>query len=97
MDLIEEILQVHRTFLVSHIPKCLVDDITMVPLDNIQVDELLNYVEIMVVILYRNTKALRNKVVDLVNVQLQHRKGFEWTWEPKEEMRALPRVITHSF
>lgn len=78
LDLIEEILQVHRTFLVSHIPKCLVDDITMVPLDNIQVDELLNYVEIMVVILYRNIKALRNKVVPLAQVQWHHRKVSEW-------------------
>lgn len=59
----------------------------MVSLDEIYVDERLNYMERLVSILDRNTKALRNKVVDLVNVQLQHRKGFEWTREPKEEMR----------
>ena len=59
----------------------------MVLLDDIQVDERLNYVEILVVILDINTKPLRNKLMELVKVQWQHWKGSEWTWESDEEMK----------
>ena len=50
-------------------------------------DDNLNYIEQPVVILYRKSKDLRNKRVELVKVQWQHWKGSEWTWEPVEEMR----------
>ena len=38
-------------------------------------------------ILDRKSRDLRNKRVELVKVQWQHRKGSEWTWEPEDEMR----------
>ena len=60
----------------------------MIPLEDIQIDERLNYVEKPIAILERKTKALRNKTINLVKVQWQHRKGSEWTWEPEGEMRA---------
>ena len=59
----------------------------MVPLEDIQVDDILNYIERPVAILDRKSKDLRNKRVELVKVQWQHRKGSEWTWEPEDEMR----------
>ena len=65
----------------------MVDDSVVVPLEDIQVDDSLNYIERPVAILDRKTKALRNKKVELVKVQWQHLKGSEWTWEPKDEMR----------
>ena len=63
------------------------DDLEVVPVEDIQVDDNLNYIERPVAILDRKTKELRNKRVELVNVHWQHRKGSEWTWEPEEEMR----------
>ena len=59
----------------------------MVSLDDIKVDDSLNYIERPMVILDRKTKNLRNKVVELVKVKWQHRKGSEWTYEPEDEMR----------
>ena len=50
-------------------------------------DESLNYIKKPIAILYRKTKALRNKEVRLVKVQWQRWKGSEWTWESEEEMR----------
>ena len=38
-------------------------------------------------IMDRKVKTLMNKVVNLVKVQWQHRKGSKWTWEPEFEMR----------
>ena len=46
-------------------------------------------------ILDRKTKELRNKRVELVKVQWQHRKGLDWTCEPKEEMREhYPKLLS---
>ena len=45
------------------------DDSAVVPLEDIQVDDFLDYMERLVVILDRKTKDLRNKVVSLVKVQ----------------------------
>ena len=55
----------------------MVDDSVVVSLDDIQVDEYLNYVERPVAILDRKTMALHNKVVYLVKVQWQHHKGSD--------------------
>ena len=86
LDLPAELSQIHNTFHVSQLRKCLVDDSAVVPLEDIQVDDSLNYIERPVAILDRKSKDLRNKRVELVKVQWQHRKGSEWTWEPVEEM-----------
>ena len=86
LDLPAELSQIHNTFHVSQLRKCLVDDTAVVPLEDIQVDGSLNYIERPVAILDRKSKDLRNKRVELVKVQWQHRKGSEWTWEPVDEM-----------
>ena len=69
LDLPDELIQIHNTFHVSQIRKCMADDSTVVPLDDIQVDELLNNVKRPIVVLDRKTKTLCNKVVGLVKVQ----------------------------
>ena len=63
------------------------DDSTVVPLEDIQVADCLNYIERPLAILDRKTNTLRNKVVELVKVQWLHQNGSEWTWEPRVEMR----------
>ncbi|KAJ9542679.1 LOW QUALITY PROTEIN: hypothetical protein OSB04_029185 [Centaurea solstitialis] len=79
--------QIHSTFHISQFRKCLADETAHIPLDDIQVDESLNYVERPVAVLDRKVKRLRNKEIGIVKIQWQHRKGSEWTWEPEVEMR----------
>ena len=55
----------------------MVDDSTVVPFEDIQVDDNLNYIERPVEILDHKMKELRNKRVELVKVHCQHRKGSE--------------------
>ncbi|GJX32189.1 putative reverse transcriptase domain-containing protein [Tanacetum coccineum] len=45
LDLLEELKGVHDTFHVSNLKKCLVDPTLQVPLDEIRVDDKLNFVE----------------------------------------------------
>ncbi|KAJ9539090.1 hypothetical protein OSB04_031823 [Centaurea solstitialis] len=77
----------HSTLHVSQLRKCLADETAHIPLDDIQVDEGLNYVERPVAVIDRKVKRLRSKEIRIVKVQWQHRKGSEWTWEPEAEMR----------
>ena len=63
------------------------DQEAVVSLDDIQVDEHLNYVERHVARLERKMKVLRNKEIPLVKVHWGHQRGSEWTWEPESEMR----------
>ena len=57
------------------------------PLEDIEVDDKLNYVEKPVAIKDFKVKRLRNKTINQVLVQWQHRKGSDLTWESEEEMR----------
>ena len=82
-----ELSQIHNTFHVSQLRKCVADEMAVVPLEDIQVDASLNYIERPVAIMDRKVKVLRNKEVPLVQVQWQHQKGYKMTWESESEMR----------
>ncbi|KAJ9545159.1 hypothetical protein OSB04_024866 [Centaurea solstitialis] len=95
LELPPELSLIHDTFHVSQLRKCLADESAHIPIDDIQVDERLNYVERPIAILERKTKSLRNKEIGLVKVQWEHRKGSEWTWEPEAEMRSNYPELFH--
>ena len=61
LDLPEELRQIHITFHVSRLWKCLVDDSMVIPLEGIQVDDRMNYIEKPVANFDREMKDLRNK------------------------------------
>ena len=87
LDFPEELSLNYSTFHVSQLWKFVADGSTVVPMDDVQVDDRLSYIDRSITFLDQKTKALHNKVVSLVKVQWQHRKGFEWTWEPELEIR----------
>ena len=72
LELPEEFRHIHDTFNVSKLRKYIGGESIVVPLEDIQVDERVNYVEKPVAILDRRVKTLRNKVVNLVKVQWEH-------------------------
>ncbi|KAK1413191.1 hypothetical protein QVD17_34962 [Tagetes erecta] len=87
LELPEELNGIHNTFHVSYLRKCLADETSCVPLNDIEVDEKLNYVEKPVAILDHKIKQLRNKEIRQVKVQWKHRRGSDTTWEAEDEMR----------
>ncbi|GKE36001.1 putative reverse transcriptase domain-containing protein [Tanacetum coccineum] len=68
LDLHEELIGVHDTFHVSNLKKCLADPTLQVPLDEIQVDAKLNFVEEPVKILEKEFKKLKRSRIAIVNV-----------------------------
>ena len=89
LDLPAELEGIHSTFHVSHLRKCLADEAQHVPLNDIELDKRLNYVEQPIEIVDRKEKQLRNKSIPLVKVIWKHRRGSDATWEVEEEMRKL--------
>nr|GEU42239.1 putative reverse transcriptase domain-containing protein [Tanacetum cinerariifolium] len=64
----EELNGVHGTFHVSNLKKCLADPTLQVPLDEIQVDAKLNFMEEHVEILKREFKKLKRSRISIVKV-----------------------------
>nr|GEW28726.1 putative reverse transcriptase domain-containing protein [Tanacetum cinerariifolium] len=85
--LLEELNSVHDTFYVSKLKKCLVDANLHVPLDEIKVDKTLRFIEEPVEIMYREIKKLKRKKIALVKVRWNSKRGLEFTWEHKDQMR----------
>lgn len=68
LDLLEELCHIHSTFHALQLKKCITDVKNIVPLDNIQINKSLNYVERPVLVLERKKKALYNKVIGQVKM-----------------------------
>ncbi|KAI3817324.1 hypothetical protein L1987_11113 [Smallanthus sonchifolius] len=74
LELPEELNKIHNTFHVSYLRKCLADEATHVPLEEIEIDDKLTYIEEPIKILDTKEKHLRNKIIKQVLVQWKHRK-----------------------
>nr|GEW78761.1 hypothetical protein [Tanacetum cinerariifolium] len=83
----EELNGVHDTFHMSNLKKCLADPTLQVPLDEIQVDVKLNFVEEHVQILEREFKKLKRSRIAIVKVRWNSKHGPEFTWERKDQMK----------
>ncbi|GJX44833.1 hypothetical protein Tco_0261509 [Tanacetum coccineum] len=87
LDLLEELNGIHDTFHVSNLKKCLADPTLQVPLDEIQVDAKLNFVEEHVEILEKEFKKLKRSRIAIVKVRWNSKSGSEFTWEQKDQMK----------
>ncbi|GJZ02200.1 putative reverse transcriptase domain-containing protein, partial [Tanacetum coccineum] len=87
LDLPEELNDVHDTFHVSNLKKCLADPTLQVPLDEIRVDAKLNFLEEPVKFLEREFKKLKRSRIAIVKVQWNSKRGPEFTWERKDQKK----------
>ncbi|GJZ51652.1 hypothetical protein Tco_0606167, partial [Tanacetum coccineum] len=79
LELSKELDGVHDAFHVSNLKKCLADPTLQVPLDEIQVDAKLNFVEEPVEILEREFKKLKRSRIAIVKVRWNSKRGPEFT------------------
>ncbi|GJZ75500.1 putative reverse transcriptase domain-containing protein [Tanacetum coccineum] len=87
LGLLEEMNSVHDTFYVSNLKKCLADPTLQVPLDEIQVDVKLNFIEEPMEILEREFKKLKRSRIAIVKVRWNSKRGPEFTWEREDHMK----------
>ncbi|GJR34073.1 putative reverse transcriptase domain-containing protein [Tanacetum coccineum] len=83
----EELNGVHDTFHVSNLKKCLADPTLQVPLDEIQVDAKLNFMEEPVEILEKEFKKLKRSRIAIVKARWNSKRGPEFTWEREDQMK----------
>ncbi|GJW94854.1 putative reverse transcriptase domain-containing protein [Tanacetum coccineum] len=97
LELPEKLSRVHSTFHVSKLKKCMADEPLAIPLDEIQVDDKLNFIEEPVEIMDREVKRLKQSRIPIVKVRWNSRRGPEFTWEREDQMqKKYPHLFTNS-
>ncbi|GKC20764.1 putative reverse transcriptase domain-containing protein, partial [Tanacetum coccineum] len=72
----KELIEVHDTFHVSNLKKCLADANLHVPLDEIEVDKTLHFVEKPIEIMDREVKTLKRSRIPIVKDEISLRRGY---------------------
>ncbi|GJY92193.1 putative reverse transcriptase domain-containing protein [Tanacetum coccineum] len=97
LELSEKLSKVHSTFHVSKLKKCMADEPLAIPLDEIQVDDKLNFIEEPVEIMDREVKRLKQSRIPIVKVRWNSKRGPEFTCEREEQMqKKYPHFFTNS-
>ncbi|GJV53504.1 putative reverse transcriptase domain-containing protein [Tanacetum coccineum] len=89
LELPEELSRVHNTFHVSNMKKCHADEPLAVPLDGLNLDDKLHFVEEPVEIVDREVKRLKRSRIPLVKVRWNSKRGPEFTWERLEDKASF--------
>ncbi|GKD42718.1 hypothetical protein Tco_1267363 [Tanacetum coccineum] len=79
LELPEKLSRVHNTFHVSNLKKCFVDEPLAIPLEEIQIDDKLNFIEEPVEIMDREVKRLKKSRIPIVKVRWNSRRGPEFS------------------
>ncbi|GJZ61819.1 putative reverse transcriptase domain-containing protein [Tanacetum coccineum] len=87
LKLPQELSCVHDTFHVSNLKKCLAESDVRVPLDEIEIDENLCFVEEPIEIVDRDVKKLKRRRIPLVKVRWNSWQGAEYTWEREDQFQ----------
>nr|GFA21544.1 putative reverse transcriptase domain-containing protein [Tanacetum cinerariifolium] len=75
-----------NAWLYSKLKKCMADEPLAIPLDEIQVDDKINFIEEHVEIMDRKVKRLKQSRIPIVKVRWNSRRDPEFTWEREDRM-----------
>nr|GEW02319.1 putative reverse transcriptase domain-containing protein [Tanacetum cinerariifolium] len=94
---LEQLNRVHSTFHVSKFKKCMAEEPLAIPLDEVQVDNKLNFIEEPVEDMDRKVKLLKQSHISIVKVRWNSKRGLEFTWEREDQMqKKYPHLFTNS-
>ncbi|GKC55090.1 putative reverse transcriptase domain-containing protein, partial [Tanacetum coccineum] len=97
LELPEQLSRVHSTFHVSNLKKCFVDEPLAIPLDEIQIDDKLNFIEEPVKIMDQEVKRLKQSRILIVKIRWNSRRGPEFTWEHEDQIKKkYPHLFVQS-
>ncbi|GKF27136.1 hypothetical protein Tco_0083030, partial [Tanacetum coccineum] len=88
LELREELSNVHNTFHVSNLKKCLSDESLVISMKELRLNDKLNFVEEPVEIMDREVKQLKQSSIPIVKVRWNSKRGPEFTWEHEDQIRA---------
>ncbi|GJS13976.1 putative reverse transcriptase domain-containing protein [Tanacetum coccineum] len=97
LELPQELSSVHNVFHVCNLKKCLSGETLVIPLEEIQVDDKLNFVEEPVEIMDREVKQLKQSRIPIIKVRWKSRIGSEFMWERGDQFRnKYPHLFTNN-
>ncbi|GKD04408.1 putative reverse transcriptase domain-containing protein [Tanacetum coccineum] len=88
LKLPEELSNVHSTFHVSNLKKCLSDESLVIPIEELRLDDKLKFMEEPVEIMDREVKQLKQSRIPIVKVRWNSNRGPKFTWEREDQIRA---------
>ncbi|GJV09672.1 hypothetical protein Tco_1351213 [Tanacetum coccineum] len=88
LELPKELSNIHSTFHVSNLKKCLSAESLVIPMKELRLDEKLNFVEEPVEIMDREVKQLKQSRIPIVKVRWNSKRGPEFMWEREDQIRA---------
>ncbi|GJZ87094.1 putative reverse transcriptase domain-containing protein [Tanacetum coccineum] len=88
LELPEKLRGIHNTFHVSNLKRCLADENLIIPLEEIQLDDKLHFIEEPVVIMDHEEKQLKKSRIPIIKVCWNSRRGPEFTWEREDFFRS---------
>ncbi|GKB14132.1 putative reverse transcriptase domain-containing protein [Tanacetum coccineum] len=86
LEIPEHLSRVHSMFHISKLKKCMADEPLAIPLDEIQVDDKLYFIEEPVEIMDREVKRLKQSGIPIAKVCWNSRRGPKFTWEREDQM-----------
>ncbi|KAD4981848.1 hypothetical protein E3N88_18519 [Mikania micrantha] len=84
----DELSRVHDVFHVSNLKRCLAVESLIIPLEEIQVDEKLHFIEEPVEIMEREVKRLKGSRIPIVKVRWNSKRGPEFTCECEDNIKT---------
>nr|GEU54876.1 putative reverse transcriptase domain-containing protein [Tanacetum cinerariifolium] len=87
-ELPEELSNIHNTFYISNLKKCLSDESPVIPMKELRLDDKLNFMEKPVEIMDRQVKQLRQNHIPIVKVRWNSKRVPKFTWERDDQIRA---------
>ncbi|GJU99207.1 hypothetical protein Tco_1328478 [Tanacetum coccineum] len=79
LELPEELSNIHSTFHVSNLNKCLSDESLVIPMKELQLDDKLNFVEEPVEIMDREVKQLKQSRIPIVKIRWNSKRRPKFT------------------
>ncbi|GJZ00733.1 putative reverse transcriptase domain-containing protein [Tanacetum coccineum] len=97
LKLPEELSNVHSTFHISNIKKCISDESLVIPMKELYLDDKLNFVEEPVEIMDQEVKQLKQSCILIVKVRWNSMRGPEFTWEREDQIRVkYPHLFSNT-
>nr|GEW25167.1 putative reverse transcriptase domain-containing protein [Tanacetum cinerariifolium] len=93
LELLQQLSQVHNTFYVSNLKKCLSDESLMISLDELRIDDKLHFVKEPVEIMDCEIKKLKRSHIPIIKIRWNSKRGPEFTWEREDQFMQKPRPM----